>query len=332
MLIKSQTEYKIKSPPEDAISSVKFGPNTNQFLLVSSWDSSVRLYDVTTNNLRHKYSHEAPVLDCCFTDAVHSYSGGLDNILKTFDFNTTSESTVGTHSNAIRCVEYCSEVNGIITGSWDHHLKLWDPRTSLCNGSYNQGDKVYTMSVCGEKIVVGTAGRKILVWDIRNMAYTLQKRESSLKYQTRAIRCFPNKQGFVLSSIEGRVAVEYLDTNPEIQKKKYAFKCHRIKEDGLEKIYPVNAISFHPTHNTFATGGSDGYVNIWDGFNKKRLCQFHQYHTSVTSLSFSHNGSILAIACSYFLNEDNPPTPLPEDTIYIRTVTDQETKPKFSAS
>jgi len=26
-------------------------------------------------------------------------------------------------------------------------------------------------------------------------------------------------------------------------------------------------------YNTFATGGSDGFVNIWDGFNKKRLCQ-----------------------------------------------------------
>lgn len=200
----------------------------------------------------------------------------------------------------------------------------------MCNGSYNQGEKVFTMSVCGEKLVVGTAGRKILVWDVRNMAYTLQKRESNLKYQTRAIRCFPNKQGFVLSSIEGRVAIEYLDTNPEVQKKKYAFKCHRIKEDGLEKIYPVNAISFHPAHNTFATGGSDGYVNIWDGFNKKRLCQFHQYHTSITSLSFSANGSVLAIACSYFLEEDVPPEPLPEDAVYIRTVTDQETKPKYT--
>jgi cell cycle arrest protein BUB3 len=49
-------------------------------------------------------------------------------------------------------------------------------------------------------------------------------------------------QGYALSSIEGRVAVEYLDTDPEVQKKKYAFKCHRIKEGGIEKIYPVNAI------------------------------------------------------------------------------------------
>ena len=73
-----------------------------------------------------------------------------------------------------------------------------------------------------------------------------------------------------------RVAVEYMDPSPEVQKKKYAFKCHRIKEDGVEKIFPVNAVAFHGSFNTFATGGSDGFVNIWDGFNKKRLCQFHR--------------------------------------------------------
>jgi len=332
MVMKTHIEFKLKPAPTDAISAVKFGPNTDQFLLVSSWDKSVRLYDVHANTVRHKYNHELPVLDCSFTDAVHSYSGGLDNTLKMFDFNTAVETIVGTHNDAIRCVEYNPDVNVVVTGSWDNNLKIWDPRAHSCSGTYNQGEKVYTMSCCGEKIVVGTKQRKVLMWDLRNMAYTLQKRESNLKYQTRVIRCFPNKQGYALSSIEGRVAVEYLDTSSEVQKKKYAFKCHRIKEDGLEKIYPVNAISFHPTHCTFATGGSDGFVNIWDGFNKKRLCQFHQYKTSITSLSFSHNGSTLAIACSYFLEEDNPPKPLPEDCIFIRTVTDQETKPKYSAS
>ena len=33
--------------------------------------------------------------------------------------------------------------------------------------------------------------------------------------------------------------MEYLDPDPNVQKKKYAFKCHRIKEDGVEKIFPV---------------------------------------------------------------------------------------------
>ena len=64
------------------------------------------------------------------------------------------------------------------------------------------------MSMCGTMLVVGTTERKVLVWDLRNMEYVQQRRDSSLKYQTRCIRCFPNKQGYVLSSIEGR-SLEY---------------------------------------------------------------------------------------------------------------------------
>ena len=70
----------------------------------------------------------------------------------------------------------------------------------------------------------------MLVWDLRNMDFVQQRRESSLKYQIRCIRAFPNKQGYVLSSTEGRVVVEYLDPSPEVQKK-FVFKCHRLKEN-----------------------------------------------------------------------------------------------------
>ncbi|ELU09330.1 hypothetical protein CAPTEDRAFT_21337 [Capitella teleta] len=320
-------ESKLNNPPDDGISALKFGPGSSQFLLVSSWDCTVRLFDVSTNFMRMKYNHSAAVLDCCFQDNVHAYSGGLDKTLKAYDFNTNSETQVGSHDSAIRCVEYCPEVNVVVTGSWDSTVKLWDPRAPCSVGTYSQPDKVYTMAMCGDKLLVGTAGRKVLVWDLRNMGFVQQRRESSLKYQTRCIRAFPNKQGYVLSAIEGRVAVEYLDPSAEVQKKKYAFKCHRIKEDGVEKIYPVNAIAFHSQYNTFATGGSDGYVNIWDGFNKKRLCQLHRYPSSIAALSFSHDGQMLAIASSYMYEQDEMAN-TPPDTIYIRRVSDQETKPK----
>lgn len=48
--------------------------------------------------------------------------------------------------------------------------------------------------MAGDRLIVGTAGRRVLVWDLRNMGYVQQRRESSLKYQTRCIRAFPNKQ------------------------------------------------------------------------------------------------------------------------------------------
>ena len=69
-------EFALKNPPTDGISAVKFQPNSSHLLLVSSWDTGVRLYDINSNTLRMQYNHAAPVLDCCFHDAVHSYSGG----------------------------------------------------------------------------------------------------------------------------------------------------------------------------------------------------------------------------------------------------------------
>jgi len=65
-MAESPSEFQLKNPPTDGITAVKFGPNSSQLLLTSSWDTSVRLYDVVANHLRMKYNHPAPVLDCCF--------------------------------------------------------------------------------------------------------------------------------------------------------------------------------------------------------------------------------------------------------------------------
>lgn len=260
---------------------------------------------------------------------MHVVSGGLDNQLRLYDVNTQAETLVGAHDEPIRCVEYADYVNGILTGSWDKNVKLWDMREKRCVGCYEQNNgKVYSMSVIDEKVVVATSDRKVLIWDLRKLDSYIMKRESSLKYQTRCIRLFPNKEGYVMSSIEGRVAVEYLDHDPEVQRRKFAFKCHRNRDHNIEQIYPVNAVSFHNIYHTFATGGSDCIVNIWDGFNKKRLCQFHEYDTSISSLNFSSDGSALAIGCSYLNNVTEPPASVPLPAIYIRYPTDQETKQK----
>ncbi|XP_065829839.1 mitotic checkpoint protein BUB3-like [Oscarella lobularis] len=317
-------ESELLSPPADGITSVAFSPTSN-FLLVSSWDKSVRLYDPVTNTLRVQHHHAGAVLDCCFSDTLHSFSGGLDKTLKTFNYADNVEDVLGTHDDAIRCVEYCPSSGLIATGSWDKTVKLWDTRSKTCVTTMNQLEKVYTMAVNGDKLIVGTKGRRVMIWDLRDPSKVEARRESTLKYETRCIRCFPNGQGYVLSSIEGRVAVEFFA--PEAQKSKYAFKCHRTKESGVEVIYPVTAISFHPVHSTFATGGCDNLVNIWDAFNRKRLAQFHRYPSSISSLCFNCDGSMLAIASSYMM-EDGEKENTPRNSVFIRYVSDLETKPK----
>lgn len=53
------------------------------------------------------------------------------------------------------------------------------------------------------------------------------------------------------------------------------------------------------SHNTFASGGSDGAISIWDHNAKKRMKLYPRLPTAVSALAFSPDGTKLAIAASY---------------------------------
>lgn len=71
-------QIELSDPPTDAISALKFAPNSSQ-LLVSSWDQHVYLYDAHDGRLIRKFKHRAPVLDVCFgANDKEAFSSGLD--------------------------------------------------------------------------------------------------------------------------------------------------------------------------------------------------------------------------------------------------------------
>jgi hypothetical protein len=63
---------------------------------------------------------------------------------------------------------------------------------------------------------------------------------------TRSLAYMPDGQGYATASVEGRIAVEYFDPKPEVQEKKYAFKCHRQTIGEVDHVWPVNCLAFHP--------------------------------------------------------------------------------------
>ena len=154
----------------------------------------------------------------------------------------------------------------LISGSWDRTVKTWDARRpdGAPTSVITVPERVYCVTQTGpDTLIVATAGRRVLLYDLRRMGggenpLLMLPRESSLKHQTRVVRGFPNGTGFATGSIEGRVAIDYVDPAPAAQAAKYSFKCHRVKTPEGERVFPVHAIAFHPGFGTFATGGCIG--------------------------------------------------------------------------
>ena len=264
-------------------------------------------------------------------DTGAAVCGGLDKLVTYHPLGGQSMEVVGKHEEAVRCVEH-NPANGlIVSGSWDATVRLWDLRAAEGHGravgTLPLPGKVFSMSCSSHRLVVATAGRRVQVYDLRALqtaAPPLQQRESPLKHQTRCVRCTPDGRGFALSSVEGRVALDYFDEGDAARR--FAFKCHRRTEEGTELVFPVNALAFHPVYGTFATGGCDACVNIWDGAAKRRVSVLPKYPTSIAALSFNHNGTLLAVASSYTWEDGERDHPL--DAIFIRQMSDAECRPK----
>jgi len=232
----------------------------------------------------------------------------------------------------------------LVSASWDSTLHFHDLSAPGKEPTIiTLPAKPHSLSITASKLVVAMSSRLVYIYQLQttNMMISQangskieltpwQERESSLKFMTRAVACMPNDDGYATSSIEGRVAVEWFDPSSDSQARKYAFKCHRQPaEDGTDIVYPVNALTFHPVHGSFASGGGDGVVALWDAVAKRRIRQYQKYPESVAALSFSCDGKYLAIGvCPGFENGQEEYTGEGATHVFIRELSETEAKGK----
>jgi mRNA export factor len=205
-------------------------------------------------------------------------------------------------------------------------LQFWDARSPTPVGEFTMPERVYDLDVRGNLMVVATANRHVLIYDVSGpQPREHSRKESPLKYNTRCVSCFPDQTGFAIGSIEGRVGVQYVQKVGN--KDHFAFKCHRQDTN----VYSVNAIAFQQQYGTFATVGSDGVVTFWDKDNKQRLKAFNPIRTTIPCAAFNATGSLFAYACSYDWSKGSSfYTPGTPNEIFVHPTADDEIKPKGS--
>jgi cell cycle arrest protein BUB3 len=341
--LKMSAQFELAQNPTDCISAVTYSPTTPTRLLVSSWDKSVYLYDTHSEpggTLLQKYEHRAPVLDVCFgRDDNEAFSCGLDWEVRRLNLQTGEQTILSTHDSGVRSVVFAANQGLLVSGSWDQTLHLHQLSQPGEFATIRLPSKPFSLSVSPTKLVVAMANRAVHIYELDALTKAAaqggdvhvepwQQRESSMKYMTRAVACMPNDAGYSSSSIEGRVAVEWFDPSEESQARKYAFKCHRQNQDGVDVVYPVHALAFHPVHGTFATGGGDGVVALWDAVGKRRIRQYQRFPSSVSSIAFSGDGKYVAVGVSPGFEDGQDDIADGAIKVFIRELSDTEAQGK----
>lgn len=146
-------------------------------------------------------------------DGTKVISAGADKAAKVLDLATGQSMQVAAHDMPIKCVRYF-EANGTpmaVTGGWDKQIKYWDFRSANPAATVQAQERVYTMDVRDNLLVVGTADRYINVINLKDPGKFYKTMQSPLKWQTRVVSCFNDSQGFAIGSIEGRCAIQYVE-------------------------------------------------------------------------------------------------------------------------
>jgi len=143
--------------------------------------------------------------------------GGAVYMLDCRTANPSTPNVTGTqvakHDDGVKGVRWIQFNNAdyLATGGWDRKVRFWDLSSQTPVGEIAVQERVYSMDVKDNLLVVATAERMIHMIALTDPTKIYKTITSPLKWQTRVVSCFTDASGFAVGSIEGRCAIQYVE-------------------------------------------------------------------------------------------------------------------------
>lgn len=331
-------QIELPNVPKDYVSDIKYIEQYS-LAIVAAWDGSLSLYKLNKDdngrlimNVVNKYYQEDAILCCCPVisstemgeNEMFLYLGTVQGEVLKFNLQTEQFTTISNKATlGVIKIYKINNSNLIVAGSWDGSLQLIDVVMDQIHSIKHLPEvKILTMDCDDLHLIIATTNSKIfkftLPLDFNDDSESNETiLDSGLNYQIRDIKLLPKSVGFTICSIDGRVAVEYFESN----EKTFAFRCHRLNLTDVQFVFPVNTLEFQGDSSILFTGGSDGCISCWNLNQRKKIKQVNKIDSnSVVKIVYISNVGLLVATSddSFKTNQSiEDPIELQQSHVYI---------------
>jgi len=245
-----------------------------QFAISSSWDKSMRLWDLTKGTTTKRFQqHEKDVLSVAISnDNRQILSGSRDKTIKLWntlgkDMYTFGRDNEG-HQGWVSAVRFSpattqQPVPLIVSGGWDRVVKVWNLTT--CKHLKNFiGHTGFITSVCvsPDSSLCASGGKDgtAMLWDL-NKGENLYSLNAEKPIHT---LCFSPNRYWLCAATDASIKIWNLQTKTVIAE---LVPEHKTDKKGIKPA--CISLAWSPDGSTLYSGYTDHHIRVWSVYTKK---------------------------------------------------------------
>ncbi|KAL1305854.1 hypothetical protein AAFC00_004008 [Neodothiora populina] len=266
---------------DSAVRAVAYS-HSNDWLISAEQAGIVKYWQPNFNNVKSIQAHTDPVRDLAFAPTDSKFVTAADDAtLKIFDFaGGVEESVLTGHQWDAKCVDWHPTKGLLVSGSKDHQVKLWDPRTGRClttlHGHKNTVSKTLFEPQHGVLLASCARDSTARVFDIRMMRDVFLLRGHEKEISTLAWHPIHSSM-LTTGGADGSMNHYLLDEQnlpADAAPTLSPYDAPDSIDAAAQTIYPAHKVSFahdfaiwsldwHPLGHILASGSNDRATRFW---------------------------------------------------------------------
>ncbi len=248
----------------------------------SSWDKTVRLWDVPSKSTRTKLLENIEVPSVAFSpDGKWLVAGASDGTIRIWDSLKLQVRVLTGHTLQVRGLAFSPDSKVLASASTDGSVRLWDPVSGVQRSQLDphpKGAMGLAWSPDGKLLAVGCADRQVKIWEVST---TREKKVFSegIEGAVNSVTFTPNGKSIVSGGDDAKVFVWDLETG-----RRRVFTGH-AKE--------VRGVACSPDGAWIASAAADQSLRLWDASSGEARAIFDDPN-SFFGAAFSKKGDLLA--------------------------------------